>query len=168
MGFKENMMEGMMKGMSAEDKTQMMNTMMDSFFRGMSEDEKKSMMNSMMPKMMGSMMGGNGGMMGMMGSMMGGGKDGKGDFNPMDMCRTMMTGMNKTGEMATYATPEIRALFEEWSVQIEEEILEYIKKTGSIDPENLSEQFKLSRASIDYFLVKLAGKGKISLKAEKI
>lgn len=77
MGLKENMMENMMKGMSAEEKKQMMNSMMESFLGGMSEDEKKAMMNEMMPRMMGSMMGGagggsGGGMMGSMMSMMGG------------------------------------------------------------------------------------------------
>lgn len=166
MGLKESMMEGMMKGMSAEEKKQMMNSMMESFLGGMSEDEKKDMMSGMMPKMMGSMMGGSGG--GMMGSMMSmmKGSDEKGGFNPMDMCKTMMGNMSKTSEMATYATPEIRTLFEEWAVQIEEEILAFIQKEGTIDPEGLSSQFKLSKDSVNYFLVRLSEKGKIKLKAE--
>jgi DNA-binding MarR family transcriptional regulator len=170
MGLKENMMENMMKGMSAEERKQMMESMMDSFMGSMSDAEKKSMMNEMMPKMMGSMMGGSGGggMMGSMGSMMSmmGGSGEKGGFNPMDMCKTMMGNMSKASEMATYATPEIRTLFEEWAAQIEEEILAFIKKEGMIDPASLSEKFKLSKDSVNYFLVRLSEKGKINLKAE--
>ena len=179
---KRQMMDAMMskffETMTREEKQNMMQAMMDKFFGSMSAEEKREMMSGMMPKMMAGMMGGNGSpMMGMMknmmGKMMGGKKEGDGkesgpmEFNPMEMCQRMMMSMGKTSEMASYATPEVRALFEEWSEQIENEIYDYLKETGTVDPDKLAEQFKLSKNSINFFLSKLAQKGKIKLKAEK-
>ncbi len=193
MGIKHKMMDSMMGNMSAEEKRQMMDAMMDTFFGSMTKEEKQKMMQSMMDRFFGSMseeekremmngmmagmMGGGGSpMMGMMknmmGKMMGGKKEGaenesgRMDFNPMEMCHKMMMNMGKTSEMASYATPEVRSLFEEWSEQIESEIFNFIKQSGSVDPERLSEHFKLSKNSINFFLSKLAQKGKIRLKAE--
>jgi hypothetical protein len=164
--------------MTKEDKQAMMHGMMDSFFGKMSAEEKKEMMSAMMPKMMAGMMGGGGSsMMDMMKKMMGrmtGGKEtgddtesGTAGFNPMDMCHKMMMGMGRSSELASYATPEVRALFEEWSEQIENEIFTYIKETNTTDPDRLAEHFKLSKNSINFFLSKLAQKDKIKLKAEK-
>ena len=35
-------------------------------------------------------------------------------FNPQEMCRQMTQTVTKTAEMGSYATPEVRALFEDW------------------------------------------------------
>ena len=51
-------------------------------------------------------------MQGMMGS--------TGDFNPAAMCQAMMTSVGKAAEMAAYATPEVRTLFEEWARSVED------------------------------------------------
>jgi hypothetical protein len=176
----DNMMSKFMDTMTAEEKQNMMNGMMDKFFGSMSPEEKQGMMSSMMPKMMGSMMGSdsNGGspMMGMMKNMMGGMMAGRKDgdknnagsngFNPMEMCQKMMGHMGKSGELAAYATPEVRALFEEWAEQIENEILSFIKSNNNADPDKIAEHFKLSKDSISFFISKLSQKGKITLKAE--
>src|SRR5512137_249571 len=140
MSFKENLMSKMMdqqfRNMSADDKKRMMETMMDKFFSNMTDEEKKEMMSGMMPKMMGQMMGNNP-MMGMMGMMMGkrtnsqekGSEPGK---MPWDMCGEMMNGFKETANTAKFATPELRALFDEWCHQIEKEILDVVKVKKSI------------------------------------
>jgi hypothetical protein len=175
MGLKEKIFETMMGTMKAEEKKQMMDSMMEKFLGTLSPDEKKAMMGSMMPKMMGSMMGSNGASMmdmmkGMMGSMAGNEgaeKDGSPmGFNPMEMCKKMMATMSKTSDLASFATPEVRALFEEWAAQIEVEILTLRNGKDSVDPDEIAQQFKLSRDSVTYFLTRLAQKGKINLKAE--
>jgi hypothetical protein len=177
MGLKEKMFESMMGKMSAEEKSQMMQGMMDKFFENMSADEKKEMMNNMMPKMMSGMMDGKGGsMMDMMKNMIGGmmgcktegteKNDGSKDFNPMEMCKKMMANIGKSSDLAAYATPEVRALFEEWAEQIENEILDYIKANDNADPEKLAEKFKLSKDSINFFITKLSQKGKIDINAK--
>ena len=165
--------------MKPEDKQKMMGDMMEKFMGTMSAEEKQSMMQSLMPKMIGSMMGGGSGspMMNMMSMMMGG----KGPMNmmgdqtstegqnemPWDMCKKMMSSLSKTSELATFATPEVRQLFEEWSAQIEEEIMTYIRESKTNETDKIAEHFKLSKESVTYFLTRLASKGKINLKAQK-
>jgi DNA-binding transcriptional MerR regulator len=87
---------------------------------------------------------------------------------PWDVCKKMMSSMSKTSELATFATPEVRQLFEEWAAQIEEEILSYVKDFKINETDKIAEHFKLSRESVTYFLTRLAGKGKINLKAQKV
>lgn len=193
MGHKEKIMEGMMgkmtpekrkemmeammeyffSAMSKEDKQKMMEGMMENFTGAMNADERKNMMRGMMSKMMGKMMGeGSESMMGMMASMMGHRMTGenKGKENsgtPWDMCRMMMSHMGRSSELASYATPELRGLFEEWLSQIEEEIKTDIEKSGSANPEELAGKYKLGKDSIHFILGKLAQKEKINLKAER-
>ncbi|RPI72033.1 MAG: hypothetical protein EHM45_22725 [Desulfobacteraceae bacterium] len=193
MGLKEKMMEGMIGNMSAEEKQEMMDAMMEKFFStlsaedkqkmmgsmmekfmgSMSADEKQGLMSNMMPKMMGQMMGGGPqSMMGMMASMMGRKTAGenKGEETsemPFDMCRKMMGSIGRSSELASYATPELRGLFEEWLSQIEEEIKGDIEKAGSADPAELAQKYKLGKESIHFILGKLAQKDKINIKAEK-
>jgi hypothetical protein len=169
MGIKENMMRSMMEKMSAEEKTAMMEQMMTEFFAGMTSEEKQEMMKTMMPKMMGEMMGGAGGssMMGMMGSMCCG-DEGPEGFNPMEMCHNMMSSISQSNEMAAFATPEIRGLFEEWVQQLDLEVLEFVKTVKSTDPEALASYLKLSKESAIYLLSRLAQKGTISIAAKFI
>jgi uncharacterized protein YaaW (UPF0174 family) len=191
MSLKEKMMDSMMGNMSAEEKKEMMDKMMDKFFADMTPEEKQKLMQDMMTKMMGNFMGkgsnsaedGSGGgifpMMDMMKMMMGGKSSmmsmmmGKGmqsegkDEKPWDMCQKMMSSISKSSDLATFATPEVRSLFEEWVQQIEEEFLEFIKTSGSDKIEQLQDQFKLSKESVNYFLARLAQKGKIKFKIEK-
>ncbi len=177
MGLKEKMFENMMGKMSAEEKSQMMQRMMDKFFGSMSTDEKEGMMNNMMPNMMSGMKEGKGfSMMDMMNNMMCDMMGNKNEgteknysptgFNPMEMCKKMMAAMEKSNDLATYATPEVRALFEEWAEQIENEILDYIKANNNADPEKLAEKFKLSKDSVNFFITKLSQKGKININAQ--
>ena len=121
-------------------------------------------------------------MMNMMSMMMGGkdpmdmmksmkGKEGASEGHmemPWDMCKKMMSSMSKTSELATFATPEVRQLFEEWAAQIEKEIMNYIRESKINEIEKIAEHFKLSKESVAYFLSRLAGKGKINLKAAKV
>lgn len=187
MDFKEKMMDNMMKKMSAGEKTNLMDKMMEGFFSSMTKEEKKDMMDNMMPKMMGQMMGGDdkssageNPMMNMMGSMMGGkgsmmdmmqsmmgNSGGDKESNPMDMCKQMMYKINQSSEIATFATPEIRQLFEEWVQQVDEEILDLIQKDSLVSVDSIAKHLKISKNSVIYFLSRLAQKGKISLNIDK-
>ena len=174
MGIKEKMMDSMMGNMSKEEKIEMMDKMMDSFFSNMSDEDKKEMMSNMMPKMMQNMMGGKegGSMMGMMGNMMSSMMKGKKDtesngFNPMDMCKEMMSKMKQSSKIATLSTPEVQGLFEDWVEQIENEIIEFIKDKKSYNVEEIAKNFKISKKSAYYFLTRLAQKEKINIKVEK-
>jgi hypothetical protein len=152
----------------------------------MSAEKKQNMMRVMTPKMMSNMMGsnpmmammssmmgeGSNPMMGMMSSMMGKkmatkGCDSDAAEMPWDMCKKMMSNMSRATELASYATPELHGLFEEWLSQVEEEMQADIQKQGSANPEELAKKYKLSKESIYFILAKLAQKDKINLKAER-
>ena len=180
----ESMMDDFVSKISPEEKAKMMEAMMEKFMAALSPEEKQAMMSNMMPKMMSGMMGGKdsppGGMMGMMmgkgGSMKammekimgscGGENEEKGE-GPWDMCRKMMSSIGKTSDLATFATPEVRGLFEEWAAQIEEEIFQFVQESKTTDADQIAARFKLSKNSANYFLTRLSQKGRISLKAEK-
>jgi hypothetical protein len=118
--------------------------------------------------MMGMMMGKSGSMRAMMSKMMGScGEDDKTGEGPWDMCRKMMATIGKTVDLATFATPEVRGLFEEWATQIEEEIFQFVKESKTTDADQIAARFKLSKNSANYFLTRLSQQGRISLKAEK-
>jgi hypothetical protein len=177
----DKMMDGFFSTMSNEEKREMMKSMMPKMMEQMMGNGNKGMDGGMMG-MMSSMTGGGGSMMDMMHSMMGGRgcmsdkmgqKEGKEDnsgstgFNPMDMCRKMMSAISRSSEIATFATPEVRQMFDEWVQQVDEEILAYVKETGSTDPDQIGAYLKISKNSVIYFLSRLAQKGKLSIKIEK-
>ncbi len=96
-------------------------------------------------------------MMGMMRKMM----EGNSDFNPMEMCQNVLKTVTKVSETSFYATPEIRLMFEEWLVSIEEEIFDFIRNENEINLNNISEHFKISKDAAKFFLNHLAASGKI-------
>ncbi|HBE78771.1 MAG TPA: hypothetical protein DDW65_13495 [Firmicutes bacterium] len=116
----------------------------------------------MTESMMGKKMGEGSSMMDMMNSMCCGGEDSSDGFNPMDMCKKMMSSINQSSELATFATPEIRGLFEEWVGQLDNEVLDFVKKTKLTNPDQVAAHLKISKDSAVYLLSRLAQKGKIS------
>jgi len=96
-------------------------------------------------------------MMGMMRKMM----EGTENFNPMEMCRTMMSSVAQASEMSFYASPEIRSMFEEWLSSVEDEIFEFIQTQDEIKPKKIAENFKISESAAKFFLNHLAASGKI-------
>jgi len=185
MGLKEKMGDWMMGNMKPEEKKEMMDAMMDNFFAQMPPEEKQKMMQGMMDKffsgisaeeksqmmqgMMKNMMGGGFSMRDMMSGMMGGRRDaGSGEGMPWDMCKKMMSSISASSEMASFATPEVRSLFNDWAEQIEAEMLQYIQEKQTADPAELAAHFKISQPSASFFLNRLVQKGKIHLKAEKL
>jgi hypothetical protein len=83
-----------------------------------------------------------------------------GDVNPAAMCQAMMTSVGKAAEMAAYATPEVRTLFEEWAHSVEEEVLAALRSRGPLDLAALAAALKISPESALYFLGKLVREGK--------
>ncbi len=95
----------------------------------------------------------------MMQKMMGGIEE----LNPMTMCRAMLTSITKSAEMAAYATPEVRTLFEEWAQSVESEILDLLKGKGPLDLKQLAGHLKVSPESTLYFLGKLVREEKVTI-----
>jgi hypothetical protein len=95
----------------------------------------------------------------MMQKMMGGMKE----INPMAMCQAMMTSVSKSAEMAAYATPEVRTLFEEWAHSVGGEVLTVLKSKGRVDLAELAASLKISPEGALFFVGRLVRDGKASI-----
>lgn len=84
------------------------------------------------------------------------------DFNPMEMCKGMMSSVAKVTEMSFYSTPEVCAMFDDWMTNVEKEIFDYIKKEGKIHLKNIADNFGISESAAKFFLNHLAAAGKIN------
>ncbi len=85
-------------------------------------------------------------------------------FNPMEMCKQMTESVTKAAEMGGYATPEVRALFEDWAREAENEILGFIEANGQVKPGDIAEKLKINEDSVLFFVSRLAQRGKIVIK----
>ncbi len=162
--YDEKTTDSKKNSMSEESKEQMWEKMINCGCSDMTDEEKQKWskdMHSMMHHI--KECGGP-----MMGAMMGKihGKGGKG-HTPWDMCRDMVSSIRQSHRIAALATPEVQGLFEDWVEQIEQEMLDYLKKRESVDIQDLTSNFKISKDSAYYFLTKLAQKGKIKLDIKK-
>ncbi len=81
----------------------------------------------------------------------------------MAMCQAMMTSVSTSAEMAAYATPEVRMLFEEWAHSVEQEVLAALNARGPMDLAALATVLKVSSESALYFLGKLVREGKVAI-----
>lgn len=120
-------------------------------------------MNEMMEKMMGKMGSMDGGPdmmkkgMEMIEKMMGTG------FNPQDMCSQMTSAVSKAAELGSYATPEVRSLFEDWAGEVEKEIVDFIAQSGQCSPAAIAQKLRLKEDSVIFFIGRLAQQKKIKI-----
>lgn len=86
-------------------------------------------------------------------------------FNPMEMCKSMIENISRCGELAAYATPEVRGLFEDWTEEVSSEILRFVKEKGKITPEEIAKEIKISVNSVIFFISNLARQGKLKIES---
>ncbi len=82
------------------------------------------------------------------------------------MSQEVLSSINHSYELASYATPELRGLFNEWLGEIELRVTDFVNKRNRGDPKELAAHFKLTTESILFVLGKLAREGKISMQAK--
>lgn len=85
----------------------------------------------------------------------------------MDMSKEVLSAVSQSSELATYSTPELRGLFNDWVGAIEREILHFIKDKGKVDPDEIAAHFRLERGSVIFMLGKLAKEEKIKMQASE-
>jgi hypothetical protein len=81
----------------------------------------------------------------------------------MQMGQQMAGAITESASMASFATPEIRGLFEEWAKAVEEEILGFLKEKGSSEPSEIAAKLKISEESALYFIGKMARERKLKI-----
>ncbi|RPH70585.1 hypothetical protein EHM76_06540 [bacterium] len=70
--------------------------------------------------------------------------------------------------MASFATPEVRGLFEEWAKAVEEEILGLLKDKGTMDPSEIAVKLNISEESALFFIGKMAREKRIKITGIKL
>jgi len=89
----------------------------------------------------------------------------EGGMMPMQMCRMMTDSVARAAEMATWATPELRALFDDWAGQVKEELVaKLVEQGGEVDLAAIAGELQLSPDSVAFLLIGLAREGKVGLK----
>lgn len=83
----------------------------------------------------------------------------------MEMSKEVLSAVSQSYEMATYSTPELRGLFNDWILAIEEEVLDFLKKRDEVDTDDVAAEFRMTRESAIFILGKLARGGKIKMQA---
>lgn len=112
--------------------------------------------------------------MAMMQKMMAQMKPGEGGKPPMEqmmgmcmgMCGEMLTTMQQTTAMASFATPELRQMFGEWMATLDTEALKTLQQTGATDAAGLAKALNISEEGAAYLIAHLAKSGKVSLRVE--
>ena len=80
-----------------------------------------------------------------------------------EMFERMMNDTTTEDELSEYATPELRVLFEDWLIQLEEEITEFVQEREKTKPEDVAEAFKISKESAKFVLARLDQKENITI-----
>ncbi len=86
-------------------------------------------------------------------------------MNPVEMSKEVISAISHSYELATYSTPELRGLFNDWLGEIEREVIEFLADRNKVDPDEVAGHFRLERESVIFILSKLAREGKINLQA---
>jgi hypothetical protein len=81
----------------------------------------------------------------------------------MQMGQQMAGAVTESASMASFATPEVRGLFEEWARAVEEEIVAFLKEKGSSEPSEIGARLKISEESALYFIGKMARENKLKV-----
>ena len=81
------------------------------------------------------------------------------------MSKELISAISYSYELATYSTPELRTLFNDWLSEIEEEVVSFLKDRHRVDPDEVAEHLRIGRESAIFILSKLAREGKINMQA---
>lgn len=81
------------------------------------------------------------------------------------MSKEVMAAISHTYELATYSTPELRNLFNDWLEEIERLVIDFVVHQKKADPDEIADRFNLTRDSVIFIISKLAREGKITMQA---
>ncbi len=86
-------------------------------------------------------------------------------MNPIEMSKEVISAISHSYELATYSTPELRGLFNDWLGEIEREVIEFLADRNTVDPDEVAKHLRLEHGSVIFILSKLAREGKINIQA---
>ncbi len=86
----------------------------------------------------------------------------------MQTGQKMAGAITESASMASFATPEVRGLFEEWAKAVEEEIVGLLNDKGASDPSEIAARLKISEESALFFIGKMAREKKVKITGIKL
>ena len=81
--------------------------------------------------------------------------------DPTHMCQSLVEKVAHSKQLKAVADPEILVLFEDWLEELEDEVIEHVRKTGSQDSSVLAPALGLSYSGITFLITKLKREGRI-------
>ncbi len=81
------------------------------------------------------------------------------------MSKEVMAAISHTYGLASYSTPELRSLFDDWLGEIEHMVTELVHTMKTTDPDQIAARLNIQPDSVLFILGKLAREGKVSLQA---
>lgn len=85
----------------------------------------------------------------------------------MEMSKEVLSAISNSYELATYSTPELRSLFNDWLCEIEKETLVFLKDKTTVDPDMVARHLRLERESTIFILNKLAREGQVDVQVTR-
>ena len=81
------------------------------------------------------------------------------------MSKEVLAAINHTYELSSYATPELKNLFNDWLTEIEQLVTAFVNRKNRVDPDEVAREFKLKRDSVIFIISKLAREKRITMQA---
>ncbi|MCG6879115.1 MAG: hypothetical protein LJE96_08230 [Deltaproteobacteria bacterium] len=81
--------------------------------------------------------------------------------DPTDMCQSMVERVARSKQLSAVTEPGILSLFEDWLEELDDEVVSFVKRTGSMDPVDLAKGCGLSQSGADFLISKLKREGKL-------
>ncbi len=81
----------------------------------------------------------------------------------MQMGQQVAGAVTESASMASFATPEVRGLFEEWAKVVEDEIIGLLKDRETSEPSEIASKLKISEESVLFFIGKMAREKKLKV-----
>jgi len=79
----------------------------------------------------------------------------------MRMCRNLMDKMAESEQLKSEADPGVLVLFQDWLESLEEEAIQVVARTRSINPVRLADELGLSESGGIFLVARLKKKGKL-------
>lgn len=79
------------------------------------------------------------------------------------MSKEVLSAISHSYELATYSTPELSGLFNDWLNEIEKEALLFLNGKKIVDPEMVAQHLRLEQESAIFILDKLTREGRVDL-----
>jgi hypothetical protein len=81
--------------------------------------------------------------------------------DPTEMCQGLVDKVARSRQLSAVADPEVLALFENWLEELESEVIDFVRRTGSRNPVDLAEGLGFSRSGANFLITKLQREGRL-------